>query len=395
MKSRLLIGIFTGCLLVTNGMGQDINQLRSQREKSKEEISRTEQLLEQTQATRKDELQNLKLVNRNIGVRSRVINGISNEIALLDKQIRANSSAIDTLENEILLLKKDYGNVIQQTYLNRNAYHRSQYIFAASDFNQAFKRIKYMQQYAHFRKAQAEKIEMKTEELKQANIKQESDKNMRKELLMDEQREMAKLSNDKKAREVILRDLQKQEKQVKKDLEALKASYRKLESEIAKLVSAGTGSEMSSTGMRMTPEEKIISNEFSQNMGRLPWPVTKGVISMGHGRQNVPGLKNVEIENPGISIVTEDNAVIQSVFEGKVSSVMMLTGGIVCVLIKHGEYFSVYVNITDVKVKVGDLVKIKQEIGRATRGGKDGNPEFIFQIWKGRDNLDPEKWLAR
>jgi septal ring factor EnvC (AmiA/AmiB activator) len=103
----------------------------------------------------------------------------------------------------------------------------------------------------------------------------------------------------------------------------------------------------------------------------------------------------VEIENPGINIITEGDAVVHAVFEGKVSSVLILAGGNLAVLIKHGEYFSVYVNIAELKVKVGDVVKIKQEIGRATHNGKDGNPEFNFQIWKGQDNQDPEKWLAK
>jgi septal ring factor EnvC (AmiA/AmiB activator) len=334
-------------------------------------------------------------VNRKITVRNRVISGINNEISLLDRQIKSNEAEIDTLEGEITALKKDYANVIFRTYLNRNAYHRSQYIFAASDFNQAFKRLKYMQQYARFRKGQAERIEIKTEELRSINAKQEEDKNKRRSLLLDEQEEMAKLNNDKKDQEGYVKDLQKQEKQVKKDLEAQKATFKKLEREIAKLIAAATGTEVSSSGMRMTPEEKIISNEFSQNKGRLPWPVARGVISMSHGRQNVPGLKYVEIDNMGISIVTEENAVVQAVFEGKVSSVMLLAGGNLCILVKHGEYFSVYVNIGDPKVKVGDNVKIKQEIGRAIHNGKDGNPEFVFQIWKGQDNLDPEKWLSR
>lgn len=395
MIKRFLTGLFLGMIVFSYGYCQDIDNLKSQREKSLADIARTEELLKQTQAIRQNELQNLKLINRKITVRNKVIRGISNEISLLDRQIQENASAIDTLQKEITLLKMDYGNVIYKTYLNRNAYHRSQYIFAASDFNQAFKRLKYMQQYARFRKSQAEKIELKTEELRRINNQQEENKNQRRSLLLDEQNEMAKLSNDKRDQDGYVKDLQKQERQVKKELDAQKATFKKLEREIAKLIAAATGTEVSSSGMRMTPEEKIISNEFSQNMGRLPWPVARGVISMGHGRQNAPGLRNVEIENPGISIVTEDNALVQSVFEGKVSSIMVLAGGNVGVLVKHGEYFSVYVNITDLKVKVGDMVKIKQEIGRATHNGKDGNPEFNFQIWKGQDNQDPEKWLSK
>ncbi len=394
-RIRKIAVVFIGVILSINCYCQDINQLRSQREKSLAEIARTEELLRQTQKNRQNEYNNLLLLNRRITTRNKVIKGISNEISLLDNQIRQNESTIGELDTEIQVLKKDYANVIYKTYLNRNAYHQSQYIFAASDFSQAFKRLKYMQQYAKFRKGQAEKIEAKTVELRNINKQQEENKNERRKLLEDETREMSKLNSDRKEQDSAVKSLQKQEKKVKKDLDAQKATFKKLEKEISRLIAAATGSEVSSTGMRMTPEEKIISNEFSQNMGRLPWPVAKGVISMGHGRQNAPGLRSVEIENPGISIATEDGAVVQAVFEGKVSSIMVMAGGNIFVLIKHGEYFSAYVNITDLKVKVGDHVKIKQEIGRATRSGKDGSPEFNFQIWKGQNNQDPEKWLAK
>ncbi len=392
-KTKILL-FFCICL---NGrlLSQDINHLRSQREKSKSEILKTEELLKKTQENTKNEFQNLKLINRNISLRNGIIKGISNEINLLNEKIAKNASTIDTLEKQIVDLKIDYGNVIYKSYLNKSAYHRSQYIFAASDFNQAFKRLKYMQQYSRFRKGQAEKIELKREELREINRKQEEDKLNRKALLLDEQSEMAELNNDRKDQEIYLGKLNKQEKKIKRELEAQRATFNKLEREISKLIAAGTGSETSSSGMKMTPEEKIISHEFSQNKGRLPWPVARGVISMGHGRQNATGLKNVEIENLGIYIVTDDNASVQSVFDGKVSSILSLAGGNMAVLVKHGEYFSVYVNITAVKVKVGDTIKIKQEIGRASHDGKDGNPEFNFQIWKGKENLDPENWLAK
>ncbi len=392
---RTFSGVFLGVILSINCYCQDINSLRSQREKSLAEIARIEELLKQTQANRQNELNSLQLINGKITRRNKIVTGISNEISMLDQQIRRNESTIGSLDTEIQVLKKDYANVIYKTNLNHNAYHQSQYIFASADFSQAFKRLKYMQQYARFRKAQAEKIEAKTNELKNINRQQEENKNQRRDLLLDEKREMVKLNSDRKDQEGAVQSLQRKEKQVKKDLDAQKATYKKLEKEISRLIAAATGSEVSSSGMRMTPEEKIISNEFSQNMGRLPWPVARGIISQSHGRQNAPGLKGVEIDNPGISIVTEDGAVVQAVFEGKVSSVMLMAGGNICVLIKHGEYFSVYVNITDLKVKVGDHVKIKQEIGRATHTGKDGSPEFNFQIWKGQSNQDPEKWLAK
>jgi len=395
MYKKALIGILLGAVITIGGYCQDVDKLRSQREKSLSEINKTEELLKQTQANKKNELQHLNLTKNKIKERNKVISGISNEITILDQQIKGNEATIGTLKTEIEKLKEDYGKVIYRSYLNRNSYHQSQYIFAAADFNQAYKRLKYMQQYTRFRKAQAEKIEHKTYELKEINTKQEENKNQRNELLISEQREKAKLNNDKKDQEQSVKNLTKQEKKVKKELDTQKANFKMIERSIEKAIAAATGSERSSGGMHMTPEEKIVSNEFSKNRGRLPWPVTHGVVSMGFGKQDVLGQRGVVFDNNGINIVTQDNAVVYSVFEGVVEAISVMPGGILLVLIRHGEYFSAYLYISDLKIKVRDHVKIKQEIGRATHNGKDGNPEFNFQIWKGMVKQDPENWLSK
>jgi septal ring factor EnvC (AmiA/AmiB activator) len=373
---------------------QDLNQLKSEREKSLSEIARTEELLKKTETSRKNESQNLRLLNRKITARESVIRNINKEINILSQQIENGEDSIQRLSSEIKALKEDYAKVIYKTYLNRNAYHRAQYIFAASDFNQAFKRLKYMQQYARFRKQQAERIEAKSEALRQLVSSLETDKDQKSVLLTTGRKEVASLNQDKKQQESYVKDLQKKEKQLRKDLDNQRAIFKKLENEISRIIAAATGSEVSASGMRLTPEMKIISNEFSQNMGRLPWPVAKGIITMGYGLQNYPGLKNGQIDNKGIDITTEENAPVLAVFEGKVTSIVVVATSLKAILIQHGEYFSVYSNLESVNVKVGDNVKIKQQIGTVGRNNSGSN-EIHFEIWKERSNLNPENWLAK
>lgn len=395
MRARFLIVSLLLFILLPGWSGaQDLNQLKSEREKSLNEISQTEELLKKTETSRKNEVQNLRLLNKKISSRENVIRSINKEINILSQQIQTGEDSIQSLSSEIKALKEDYAKVIYKTYLNRNAYHRAQYIFAATDFNQAFKRLKYMQQYARFRKQQAEIIEAKSEALRKLVNSLETDKDQKSVLLTTGRKEVVSLTQDKRQQESYVKDLQKKEKQLRKDLENQRAVFKKLENEISRIIAAATGSEVSSSGMRLTPEMKIISNEFNQNMGRLPWPVAKGVVTMGYGLQNYPGLKNGQIDNKGIDITTEENAPVLAVFAGKVTSIVVVATSLKAILIQHGEYFSVYSNLESVNVKVGDNVKIKQQIGTVGRNNSGSN-EIHFEIWKERSNLNPENWLAK
>ncbi len=393
MKIRLVI---LTCLLLNPAItvAQDLESLRSDKERSLKEIAQTEELLKQTEASRISEARNLRLLNRKISAREKVVRSINGEIGYLNKKIRAHEDTIVGLREEIKLLKEDYARVIYKTYLNRNAYNRAQYILAASDFNQAFKRLKYLQQYARFRKDQAGKIEAKTKELEGAVASLEMDKERKNELLTSGKKEIATLNNDKKEQDRYVKDLQKKERQLKKELENQRAVFKKLENEISRLIAAATGTEMTASGMRLTPEMKIISDEFSQNSGRLPWPVQKGVITMGYGLQDYPGLRNGKINNKGVDISTEKNAPVLAVFAGKVTSVVVVSSNLKAVLIQHGQYFTVYSNLNTVKVKVGDNVSLKQEIGGVGLNSS-GLYDIHFEIWKEKTNLNPETWLAR
>jgi septal ring factor EnvC (AmiA/AmiB activator) len=393
--------LFIACLLISVSLsqGQEVERLKSEREKTLRDIAFTDSLLSATKATRENKMMSLRLITSTVKKRQRIINGIGNEVYTINSQINENQKEKVALEQELELMKEEYGKIIYRTWLNRNAYHRAQYLLASEDFNQAYKRLKYLEQYGRYRKKQAGNIMLKTEELKLANQKLAQDKMVKDSLLAVEKEEVTRLNVDKKEQERYVKSLQTQEKQLKRELENRKAVYRKLENEIARIMAAATGSETSGTGMKMTPEMKLISDEFSKNNGRLPWPVERGVITLGYGVQDHPVLKKVKIDNKGIEIATGSGAPVFSVFNGKVSAVMTLPGGARAVLIQHGEYFSVYKNLGEIKVKEGQDVKTRQEIGRAVRQAAENNTELHFEIWKTEKPLpvtvDPENWLSK
>ena len=380
--------------LMPHGLySQEIEDLRSERLKQMEEIEYTEKLLQQTSASKQSKLNELNLLNRRIKSREKVVSSLRGELNYLDRSIKNNRKEIDILSKEIKGLKDDYANMIYRAYLTKNSYHKVQYILAASDFNQAYKRLKYLQQYSQFRREQAEVIKNKSQQLQDEISKLESSIEQQKKLLVERQVEVAQLNNEKQQQRNYVEQLGNKEKQLRRDLNDKKKVYDRIEREINKLLKAAMGE--SSGGMIMTPEMKIVSDNFLQNKGRLPWPVERGLITEKFGKHKHPVLSKVIVDNPGVNMTTEKGEKIRSVFKGTVKNVFKVPGANFAIIIQHGEYFSVYQGLVDVRVKKGDEVALKQVLGRAFAGPDDSNSQLHFEVYKGIQKLDPELWLAK
>ncbi|MCD6396294.1 MAG: peptidoglycan DD-metalloendopeptidase family protein, partial [Spirochaetaceae bacterium] len=332
---------------------------------------------------------------RKIQSRQKIINGINKEIRIIDRKINNYEREISALEEELKLLKDEYARMIYKSYFSLKSFDKAQFILAATDFNQAFKRIKYLQQYSKYRREQAAKIQKKTAEI---NLKKEKLKNEKEEkdkLIIRNRKSVIALNNDKSKQVQIVQSLQSREKQIKRQIARKKAAYKKIESAIRNILAKASGKETGTTGMKLTPEMKILSNEFSQNIGKIPWPVKRGVITSKVGKHKHEVLKRVEVENKGVGIATVGGANVYAVFDGKVSMVAAIRGMNTTVLIQHGEYFTVYQNLVDIAVKNGQRVKVGQLIGKAFKAKNQENSEIQFGIWKGTRVLDPEIWLAK
>lgn len=390
---------FCWFLFPSTGFSQSRSQLEKRREETQKEIAMTTRLLKEAQSDKENTIEKLNLIKRRIDLRNQVINDIELEISTIDKQIRDNEEIVLSLENDLKRLKDEYARLIYYAYKNHKSYDRLMFIFSARDFNTAYQRIKYLQQYTAYREKQADVIvaiqNVLNKKLVDLQISRENKVNLRNE----QAKETTILEVELSQQDILIRKLKSKEKEL---LEALKKSEsiaRKLENEIEALIAAeaakprtGSGNNMYS---RLTPEEKLISDDFKNNRGRLPWPTKTGVVTGTFGEHNHPVLSGIKIRNNGIDITTDDNSEVRAVFGGVVTKVLAILGANYTVIIRHGNYLTVYQNLVNVRVKAGDLVVTKQLIGEVFEEASKGGSVLHFEIWQELNKLDPQEWLSR
>ena len=403
-RNIVLTFLFFVFLLVPASYAQNKKELENKKKKLQEEINYTNKLLSETKKNKKLSLNQLVTLNKKISARQELIATINKELSLLETQILENHISINKLKKDLEKLKMEYAKMIYYAYRNRDAYSKLMFIFAAKDFTQAYMRLKYFQQYGQFRQKQAKEIEMKQQMLNGKVSELEVKKGDKKVLLTNEETEKQHLSKEKTQKEVAFNELQNKEKQLKKELEKKKKDAEKLQAAIQKLIEeeirkarkkAKDESKPEPKSIVLTPEAQLLSNSFAGNKGKLPWPVLKGIITGRFGIHPHPLMPEVDVSNDGIDITTSKGTLARSVFEGEVTGIASLPGSGKVVIIRHGEYLSVYANMNDVYVKTGEKVKTKQNIGTILYDESDGKTELQLQIWKGQTKLDPEAWLFK
>lgn len=402
--------------------------LQNKKNKLNDDIKQLNAQLNQTKATKKSKINAIVVINTKIKVREELIYTINLELSQINNNIKRTVEEINLLKANLEKLKAEYAKMIYFAQRNQDSYTKIMFLFAAGDFNQAYMRVKYFQQYTAFRKKQAnEIIEIQNElSLKLNTLEaQREEKNV---LLGNERNEKNVLDSEKQQQEIVLSELQQQEKELKEELEKKKKDAENLQLAIKKLIedeikrkaaesariaaakaakaekaakekSVKTAKEnkakptetKSTSYPELNEEAEALGNEFSGNRGKLPWPVTKGVICQPYGEYEHPAIKGFLMNNNGVEICTSKGAQARAVFSGEVTSIAIAPTGGKLIIIRHGEYLSVYMNIGEVFVKQGDKVTIKQVIGTILE--EDGKTSMNLQIWKGQKTMDPSGWL--
>jgi len=432
---RTIAVIIVLLMFAGTSYGQTSAELKKQRERITQEINLLNQSLKTTSSNKTLTLKQVNALNTQITLRERKISTISSETRLIDRQIQENTQEIKKLENQLEKLKKDYASMIRFAFRNKNGYNKMMFIFASKDFNQAFKRVKYLQQFSESRKNQAQEIE-KTQKTIQNKIAELAANRKEKLDLLDEQEKERNTLNAQKAdKSKVVNSFASQEKEYKAEINkkqqeasrlerAIQAAIRKeieeeqrraaeaarllaeqaAREEAARAKAAGepakpvtvtkpAASTSASSVLSATPEAARLSNEFMGNRGSLPWPVAQGTITQGFG-QHTYGA-GVKMENNGLNIRTNNGAAVRAVFDGEVRSVVQMMGAGYAVIIRHGKYFSVYSNLKSVSVVRGQKVTSKQTIGTAATDPDEGTTEVHFEIWEGSAPINPTPWLAR
>ncbi|MBL7930817.1 MAG: peptidoglycan DD-metalloendopeptidase family protein [Bacteroidia bacterium] len=439
----LCINSFSPVLSQTHSKNSK-RELENKKRRINDEIKEINSMLSETKANKKNSIGALVNINMKLEKRQELINTINAQISNINREIKQNETQVDQLKASLEKLKNEYARMIVFAQRNQDAYSVLMFIFAADNFTQAYSRLKYVQQYSEFRKKQAlEIINTQTQLLAALNeLKiQRQEKN---KLLGNEQVEKKNLSNEKQEQEQVLTELQKKEKDLKNELEKKKQDAIELQREIKRLIAeeirrkaeeaareeakriaakkekaraaelakkkAKTGKKVpDKTGDKVVHDPKTekaessipelseeavaLSEDFSNNRGKLPWPVSKGVICETYGEHEHPAIKGFVMFNNGVEICATKGTQARAVFEGEVTSIAVSPTGGKLVIIRHGEYLSVYCNLEDVLVKTGQKVSVKQPIGVVQYNEDEDKTSMNLQIWKGQKTMDPSGWL--
>ena len=411
--SKYIILLF-GILLSFSALSQTKDELKKQKTSIEKEISYTTNLLNKTKANKSKSLSYLKVLDKQINNKERLLQTLNIEISLLNKQIQKTGLSIVKTEQSILaeqenlvLLKSEYAKMIFACFKKKGNRNDLIFIISAEDFNQAYKRIIYLKQYASFRINQAIKITESQKELERKKVDLNSqqvqlslESASKNELVSAKKNELNTISDTKQEKQELVKKLSKSERVFKKQLQDKQNRAKALDDKIRKIIEeeirkAREEAEKKNKGFSLTPEAMALSSEFNNNKGKLPWPLAKGVIVQGYGKQKHAVFAGVETFNNGIDIATDKNMSVRAVFDGVVSRIFFIKGEGKAILLNHGEYFSVYSGLKEVSVKVGDKLLAKEEIGIVFTQELEEKTELHFEIWKGYDKQDPSKWLYK
>lgn len=420
LKKAFLFLLFVGFAM--HSFAQSSAELKRKRDKITEELDKLNDEYTKISRDKRTSLKQLSLLKAQIDLREEKIKTANSEIRLLDHQISNNSNNVRSLQSQLNQLKKEYAAMVLFAFRNQSAYNKLMFIFAANNFNQAYKRLKYMQQFGDYRQRQAGYIEGTQKDLHVKIVALDHDKKEKKNILQDQEKEKEKLGKEKDNQAQVVNTLSKEEKRTKKEM----AQQNRLLSQIRKSIGAAIRREIeearrkeaeaariaaataakakaenkptvvvkpASKGtdvLSATPEAAKLSNDFLGNRGRLPWPVANGAIVGKFGLTYIQGIKT---DNSGVDIKTSQGAAVRSVFSGEVSKVENVDGSYL-IVIRHGEYFTAYMNLRTTSVSKGQKVSIKQTIGSAGVDPESGDSQVHFELWKGFTPQNPQSWIA-
>ena len=395
-----------------------------------QEIATANKLLKETSKNKQATLNQVNLLDKKIKQREELVKAYNEQIAVLDDEINKGQSNIKALNGDLKNLRKEYAQMIVFANKNRSHYDKLVFLFSSDDFNQAFRRLRYIRQFSDARKTKMDQIASTERRISGEVEASRKAREQQAALLQGEKEQKAALQGEKEDLNTQVKQLKKQEGNLQQDIKNKQKQAQKLQKAIDDIIAeeirkanerakkeaeakakaeaeakkkkgnanANTKPDVPASGnknMALTPAEMTLSGNFANNKGRLPWPVEKGVVSSSFGKHASVVSDKVVVTNNGIDIAVSENSQARAVFDGMVVSVNKLTASNTVIIIRHGDYFTVYSNIEEAAVKRGDNVKTKQNLGKIHTNKIEGKTELHFELLKEKDRLNPESWLAK
>lgn len=416
----LMISLLVGELSAQSS--KKIKELESRRNELQQQIAASESLLTSTKKDVKSQLDNLALINGQIADRKKYIRTIEQDVKALNNEINSLQRQLNGLRKELKDKKEKYEASVKYMYRNKSVQEKLMFIFSAENLSQTYRRMRYVQEYANFQRLQAVEIERKQKQVEIKKAELETTRAAKEKLLKQGEAEKKKLEKQEKDRQAILNGLKRKQRGIQNEIRKKKQSANKLNAQIDRLIEqeierarkraeaeakkTGKGAEKKSEGKsssvktgkvekyNLNNEDRQLSGSFEKNKGILPMPITGPYVIVSHyGQYQVDGLKNVKLDNKGIDIKGQSGAKARAIFDGEVSAIFKYNG-LNNVLVRHGNYISVYCNLSTVSVSKGSKVKTRSELGTVHKDAS-GNAVLHFQLRKETVKLNPEQWLGR
>ncbi|MFC2129231.1 murein hydrolase activator EnvC family protein [Bacteroidota bacterium] len=394
----MIRGILITSILIFSfiASAQNRQELEKEKEETLREIQISKELLEKTTTQKKNTIRRVSILNRGIRSRETLIRTIENEIEEIENEMLSIEMEIRSTERTVNNGKEEYAAIIYGIYRSHTDYDKMMYLLASESINQFYQRIKYMRYLTSYREKKILELESLIKDLERMNEELSAARDIKLSLLDQKENESRNLSRERNQRNNMIQQLSQDERRLRQKLAEKERIRNELENEIRKAIEEEARkrntNDIYST---LTPEQKLNGRNFAQNKGSLPWPVDRGIITAEFGLINHPVLRGVKIMNNGVDISSAPNTKARAVFDGEVTKIVAILGANYTVLIMHGEYLSVYQNVVDLKVKAGDKISVKQDIGTIYTDQEENMAVLHFQIWKSKEILDPAKWLSK
>lgn len=405
MYSNKWFWTFCCLLMISAGKAQSNSSrqkaLEAQKKRLQQEIKQINTLLFNNNRKEKTVLSKVEDLDLKISVRSQLVKVNNQQANLLTRQINVNQRDITELRVELEALKKDYANMIIKSYKSKSSLNRLMFLFSSTDFLQAYKRIQYIKHYANFRKKQGELIAEKTKTLQILNNALLKQKTKKQGLVEENKKVQQILMNERKSQQRLIRSLKFKSRSLSADIKEKQRIAIAIDREIERLIREAIAASNKASGKKsknvfaLTPEAKLLAQNFIANKGKLPWPVEKGIVIQRFGTQPHPVVKTTMIKSNGVTIATSLNSLARSVFDGEVMTVLSFKGNNPTVLIKHGNFITTYKNISKVFVKKGDKVKAKQPIGEIFTNPQTGKTTLQFSVFNELKAQNPKNWIYK
>ncbi|MDR0939313.1 MAG: peptidoglycan DD-metalloendopeptidase family protein [Mediterranea sp.] len=428
---RLLLSLIA-CLWLTSPalLAQSnplIRDLEGKRGALQKQIAETESLLNDTKKDVGSRLNSLAALTGQIEERRRYILAINNDLETIDRELASLERQLDVLQKDLEVKKKRYEASVRYLYKNRSIEEKLLFIFSAKDLNQTYRRMRYVREYATYQRLQGEEILKKREQVSQKKTERQQVRAGKENLLKERESEKLKLETQEKEQRTLVNGLQKKQRGLQNEINKKRREANRLNARIDKLIAeeiekarkqaeeearreAAAAKKAAGKDARPTPSgkanpaerftmskaDRALSTNFASNRGKLPMPISGPYLIVSrYGEYNVAGLRGVKLDNKGIDIQGRPGSKAQAIFDGKVTAVFSMNG-LINILIRHGDYISVYCNLKSASVKAGDQVKTKQPIGEIFSDAADnGRTVLHFQLRREKDKLNPEPWLNR